>query len=193
MVRCNNLSIAFLGLGLATAKLTKVVVSPDLTARGSSINELRGQQTCKKCNKKGMTNFCDGSTFEKGDKKEWAAGGQAVKVGDCKTLMDQLSGTNQQSFVVFPVESINANEWNVVTSSQTGNCAFALKAGGAMSGSSGLAMGSGDVFDLVRDSIAKFAEVGKVTAHGKAFCRGQGADLRFADAEVAWKVFNPYG
>ncbi|KAK8067266.1 hypothetical protein PG997_014013 [Apiospora hydei] len=174
MVRINTISIALLGLGLASAELTKVVVSPDLTARGSSINELRGQQTCKKCNKKGMTNFCDGSTFEKGDKKEWAAGGQAVKVGDCKKLMDQLSGTNQQSFV-------------------PGNCAFALKAGGAMSGSSGLALGSGDVFELVRDSIAKFAEGGKVTAHGKAFCRGQGADGRFADADVAWKVFNPYG
>ncbi|KAK8017754.1 hypothetical protein PG993_014080 [Apiospora rasikravindrae] len=140
-----------------------------------------------------MTNFCDGSTFEKGDKKEWAAGGQAVKVSDCKKLMEKLQGTNQQSFVVFPVEPIKANEWNVVTSSQPGNCAFALKAGGSISGTEGIAMGSGDVFELVRDSIAKFQEGGKVTAHGKTFCRGQGADGRFSDTDVAWKVFNPYG
>ncbi|KAK7911097.1 hypothetical protein PG985_013578 [Apiospora marii] len=175
----NTTTIALLGLSLGLA-----------TADGGApytVDQLKGIQTCGKCNPRGMSNFCESSSFEKGDKKE------AVRIADCKLLMEQVKNTDKQSVVVFPVAPIDANQWNVVTVSKPGNCGFALKAPRALPGEDGIAMGTGDVYEIVRDAISRLGEGGKVVGHGQTYCRGRGADGRFADRDVAWKLFNPYG
>ncbi|KAK8041060.1 hypothetical protein PG994_014067 [Apiospora phragmitis] len=177
--------IALLGLGLAAAE----VADTGLMARFNKADTLKGMQVCKKCNKVGMTNFCDGSTFEKGNEK--AKGGGAALVKECEVLRDQVKNTDQQLLYMFPMEPINAGEWNLIKVT-AGNCGVSFKAGGALQGTDGLAMGTGDVFEIVRDAIAKFQKNGRVSAQGKTFCRGNGADGRFGDVEVAWRVSDPF-
>ncbi|KAK8137547.1 hypothetical protein PG984_003040 [Apiospora sp. TS-2023a] len=104
-----------------------------------TIHELRGIQKCGKCNPNGMSNFCETSSFDHGDKKE------AVRISDCKLLMEQVKNTNQLSLVLFPVAPIDANQWNLITVSKSGNCGFALKAPKVLPGTDGIAMGTGDV------------------------------------------------
>ncbi|KAK8068730.1 hypothetical protein PG994_005346 [Apiospora phragmitis] len=152
--------------GVADSESTS---SASLPVRWSQ-QDLMGEQICPKCNRKRMTNFCDGSKFLKG-----------LHVVDGLPERDQPKGALSLSR-----RNADASKYNAVKASEPGNCFFALKTkdGDTTRGSAALAMGSGDVFEIIRDSIAKFGENGKVLAHGETFCRGNEADERWGDLWV---------